>query len=202
MTVAPGHIFNSAAGLLAASGLPSICHDTKIAFNECTFGYVPHAGNTYYASRMPGDFGTFLTLTGIPMTGKDAIKIGLADTLIEEPETYEEEVGDIMYELDPATAPDSNIILGNHHYGIENAKMNQVDNHFLEVETAKNNQHDRDLGELRSRLGYHLEQEPFMDPRDRRADGVAWADLNYKRHLKQYNQARNPTGSGISFFDF
>jgi enoyl-CoA hydratase/carnithine racemase len=137
MTVAPGHSFNSGAGLLAASGLPSICHDTKIAFNECTFGYVPHAGNTYYASRMPGDFGTFLTLTGIPMSGKDAIKIGMADTLIEEPATYEDEVGDIMQALDPATAPTPGMITGHWRDGLEHAKMNQVDNHHMEVERAR-----------------------------------------------------------------
>ena len=124
MTVAPGHSFNSAAGLLAASGLPSICHDTRIAFNECTFGFIPHAGNTYYASRMPGDFGTFLTLTGMPMTGKDAIKIGLADKLIDEPETYEYEVGDIMQALDPATAPNSMMINGRLNFEIEHSKMN------------------------------------------------------------------------------
>jgi len=73
MTVAPGHSFNSGASLLAASGFPSICHDSKLAFNECTFGFVPHAGSTYYTSRLPGDFGTFLALTGVPITGKDSI---------------------------------------------------------------------------------------------------------------------------------
>ena len=184
MTVAPGHSFNSAAGLLAASGLPSICHDTKIAFNECTFGYVPHAGNTYYASRMPGDFGTFLTLTGIPMTGKDAIKIGLAEKLIEEPETYEEEVGDIMDALDPATAPDSFMIGGHNHHGIEHAKMNQIDNHYLEVERIRTNQISNDSAELRTRTGTYLNGEPFIDPRERRADGVAEADLTYKSILR------------------
>jgi enoyl-CoA hydratase/carnithine racemase len=105
MTVAPGHSFNSGATMLAASGFPSICHDTKISFNECSFGYVPHAGTSYYASRMPGDFGTFLTLTGMSMSGKDAIKIGLAEALIEEPSTYEHEVADILNAMDPSSAP-------------------------------------------------------------------------------------------------
>lgn len=131
MTVAPGHSFNSGASLLAASGLPSICHDTKVSFNECSFGYVPHAGVTYYASRMPGDFGTFLALTGIPMSGKDAIKIGLADTLIEEPSTYEHEVADILQALDPATAPDSRIAIGAHASGID--VTNPVDAHGFQV---------------------------------------------------------------------
>ncbi len=112
MSVAPGHSFNSGAGLLAASGFPAICDSTKIAFNECTFGFVPHAGSTYYAKELPGDFGTFLALTGLPLTGKEAVALGLADSLIELPETYENEVTDIVNALHPPSMPDSETVLG------------------------------------------------------------------------------------------
>lgn len=96
MTVAPGNCFNSGLGLLAASGYPTICHSTRVAFNECTFGFSPHAGSTYYAQRLPGDFGTFLVLTGTPISGKDAIRLGVADKLIEIPETYDDEAAQIV----------------------------------------------------------------------------------------------------------
>lgn len=119
MSVAPGHSFNSGAGLLAASGLPAICHDSKIAFNEVTFGYVPHAGSTYYCSRLPGDFGTFLLLTGWPVTGKDAIKLGMADSLIEVPESYEHEVFEIGQAMDPTSMPTSARALGYEGFGID-----------------------------------------------------------------------------------
>jgi enoyl-CoA hydratase/carnithine racemase len=119
MSVAPGHSFNSGAGLLVASGLPAICHDSKIAFNEVTFGYVPHAGSTYYASRLPGDFGTFLLLTGWPVTGKDAIKLGMADSLIEVPETYEHEIIDVILALDPTSMPNSMRAMGAENFGID-----------------------------------------------------------------------------------
>mgnify|MGYP002630263268 CR=1 FL=1 len=79
MTIGAGHNFNSGAGLFAASGLPTITNTTLVAFNECTFGFVPHAGSTYYTSRLPGDFGTFLMLTGFPITGNDAIALKMAD---------------------------------------------------------------------------------------------------------------------------
>jgi enoyl-CoA hydratase/carnithine racemase len=118
MSVAPGHSFNSGAGLLAASGLPAICHDSRVAFNEVTFGYVPHAGSTYYTSRLPGDFGTFLLLTGWPISGKDAIKLGLADSLIEIPESYEHEVTDILTAMDPSSMPTSAQITGYEQYGV------------------------------------------------------------------------------------
>jgi len=119
MSVAPGHSYNSGAGLLVASGLPAICHDSKIAFNEVTFGYVPHAGSTYYASRLPGDFGTFLLLTGWPLTGKDAIKLGMADSLIEIPETYEHEICDTVLAMDPISMPSSRQALGKDNFGID-----------------------------------------------------------------------------------
>ena len=118
MTVAPGHSFNSGAGLLAGSGFPTICHDSKIAFNEVTFGYVPHAGSTYYGSRLPGDFGTFLILTGWPLTGKDAIKLGIADSLIEIPESYEHEICDIVLSMDPTSMPTSSRIIGKEGFGV------------------------------------------------------------------------------------
>ena len=105
--MAPGHIFNSGAGLLAASGYPTICHGSVLAFNECTFGYVPHAGTTYYANHLKGDFGTMLVLTGMPFSGKDAIRLGLADSLIEIPETYEYEICDIMDSLECRHMPDA-----------------------------------------------------------------------------------------------
>lgn len=118
MSVAPGHSYNSGAGLLVASGFPAICHDSKLSFNEVTFGYVPHAGSTYYASRLPGDFGTFLLLTGWPITGKDAINLGLADSLIEIPETYEHEISDIVLAMDPSSMPYSRQIVGADNYGV------------------------------------------------------------------------------------
>lgn len=85
LTIAPGHAFNSGATMLAASGIPAVCQNTVLSFNECTFGFVPHAGTTYYASRLPGDLGTFLVLTGIPFSGQDAINFKLADKTIHVP---------------------------------------------------------------------------------------------------------------------
>ena len=71
----------------------------------------------------------------------------------------------------------------------------------MEIERARLDQDLNDTAELRTRLGYNYNGERFVDPRDRRADGVANADLHYKRMLKEYNRARNPTGEGVSFFD-
>lgn len=105
MTVAPGHCLNSGLNLLAASSFPNICHSTRVAFNECTFGFTPHAGTTYYAQRLPGDFGTFLVLTGTQISGMDAIRLGMADQLVEIPKTYEDEVYNIVLSMEPWCLP-------------------------------------------------------------------------------------------------
>lgn len=96
ISVAHGHSFNSGAALLQASGQPTVTLDSKLGFNEVTYGFVPHGGALFYLSRIPGEIGTFLGLTGFPITGVDAMSIGLADELVHLTKTYEEEVSDIM----------------------------------------------------------------------------------------------------------
>jgi enoyl-CoA hydratase/carnithine racemase len=188
MTVAPGHSFNSGAGLLAASGFPTICHDSVLSFNECTFGYVPHAGTTYYANNLKGDFGTFLVLTGIPFSGKDAIRLGIADSLIEIPETYEYEVSDIMESLDTRHMPDARTAGNQNHGGAgwkAEPELEAIDRLKQMTRTLKDDQ-----TELRRREGQWVHDEDFKDPRTRKPDVVAKADLEYKRLLRNFNNSR------------
>lgn len=112
MSVAPGNSFNSGLGLLAATGMPTICENSMLAFNEVTFGFTPHAGSSYYASRLPGEFGTFLLLSGAKFSGKDGIDLGLADKLIQVPKGYDDEVYLTLRAMDPAGMPFSRRALG------------------------------------------------------------------------------------------
>lgn len=100
MGVAPGHAFNSGASFLASTGLPTVTLDTKVTFNEVSFGFVPHGGSSYYLSRLPGEIGTFLALTGFPMTGIDAKEIGVADSLVHYSQAYEDEIADILFAME------------------------------------------------------------------------------------------------------
>jgi enoyl-CoA hydratase len=74
--LAPGVAFNSGASLLAATAHPMVTKGASLAFNEVTFGFVPHSGATFYLSRMPGEFGTFMALTGSSINGVDATELG------------------------------------------------------------------------------------------------------------------------------
>lgn len=100
MAIAPGSSLNSGAGLLSACGLPYITDRTLMAFNEVQFGFVPHAGSCYYMSRLPGEFGTFLMLTGWPISGQDAIELKLADGHVDNIKDHEYFMADNIYNLD------------------------------------------------------------------------------------------------------
>ena len=97
VAAAPGHAFNSGATLLAATGFPTMTVDSKMAFNECTFGFVPHSGATYYLSRLPHDFGTFLALTGMPIHGTDASQLQLVDTVLQNTKYVDEWLADVIF---------------------------------------------------------------------------------------------------------
>jgi enoyl-CoA hydratase/carnithine racemase len=71
-----------------------------MSFNEVSFGFVPHAGASYYLSRLPNEVGTFLALTGLPLVGIDAMEYNLVDELIHLTKGYEEEIQDIVRALE------------------------------------------------------------------------------------------------------
>jgi enoyl-CoA hydratase len=96
VAVATGHAWNSGATMLSACSYPMMTYNAQLAFNECTFGFVPHSGATYYLSRLPREFGTFMALTGLPIKGADAMRIGLVDNLIDSPADYEHYVAEAV----------------------------------------------------------------------------------------------------------
>ena len=61
---------------------------------------MPHGGSSYYLSRLPGEIGTFLALTGLPITGIDAKEFGIAEGLVHYSSAYEEEMTDILFAMD------------------------------------------------------------------------------------------------------
>lgn len=71
-----------------------------MAFNDVTYGFVPHGGSTYYLSRLPGELGTFLAVTGLPLTGIDAVQLKLADELVHTSKPYERTILEIMVNVD------------------------------------------------------------------------------------------------------
>lgn len=100
MAIAHGHSFNSGATFLQATGIPSSTPNSKIAFNEVQFGFVPHSGATYYLSRLPGELGTFLAVTGMPLSGVDAVELSITDQFIHLAKLYSLDLQDSFKYLD------------------------------------------------------------------------------------------------------
>ena len=100
LAVAPGVSLNSGAALLAATASPLMTETSSMAFNEVTFGFTPHSGATFYMSRMPGEFGTFMALTGLPINGIDAAHLKIASSVLKHSKGYKDHVSDVCTSLD------------------------------------------------------------------------------------------------------
>lgn len=80
-----GRVENSANCMVGSSGISCVSQDMQGVFNEATKKnrLVPHAGASYFLTRMPGELGTFLALTGTPFTGEESNGVlGLSDHII------------------------------------------------------------------------------------------------------------------------
>lgn len=198
MAVAPGHAYNSGLGLLAASGYPTICHNTRVAFNECTFGFTPHAGSTYYAQRLPGDFGTFLVLTGTPISGMDAIRLGMADKLVELPRGYDDEVAEIVRSMEPWSLPDARAEadMDFEHFGAAAHEHGAALAMEQKAGVAR-----AELNEFRRRTKQYWADELYVDPADRAPDPLAQADLHYKRMIRDHSQGNYGSAEQVGYFE-
>lgn len=66
---------NSAATIF--SNLPFVLADKKSIWflNETGLGYIPDSGSSYFLSRLSGELGTYLALTGNPLFAEDLMYI-------------------------------------------------------------------------------------------------------------------------------
>lgn len=56
---------------------------SQIAMPETRIGFFPDVAATYLLSRAPGELGTHMALTGVTVSGADAVHLGLADGVID-----------------------------------------------------------------------------------------------------------------------
>ncbi len=96
----PGKVLNSAASIFHAANQPLIMPKTLVAHNEPTFGFVPHAGATFYFSRMKGEIGTFLAITGMPLHRGDTFETGSAEGVLVTQSNFMEKAGTALCSWD------------------------------------------------------------------------------------------------------
>ncbi len=82
ISIMDGITMGGGVGISAHGSLRIVTARTRVAMPETGIGFFPDVGGTWLLSRGPGEIGTYLGLTGEPVSGPDAIYAGLADYFV------------------------------------------------------------------------------------------------------------------------
>lgn len=91
-------------GLVQGATFRVLTEQAKLGMPETAIGYFPDVGGTYFLSRLPGELGTYLGITGRTLVAADALHAGLADCLL--PAERIAELDRRLAALDDAVAPE------------------------------------------------------------------------------------------------
>lgn len=81
--IAHGAVMGGGLGLLSACRYRLVTPDVTLAMPEISIGLFPDVGASWFLNRLPGRIGLFMGLTGARLNCSDAIRIGLADLVLE-----------------------------------------------------------------------------------------------------------------------
>ncbi len=81
-----GVVMGGGVGISAHGSLRLVTERSRVAMPETAIGYFPDVGSLFLLSRAPGEIGTHLAMTGLPVGGADAVSCGLADALVDSTE--------------------------------------------------------------------------------------------------------------------
>ena len=74
-----GFVLGGGMGLAQGVDLRIVTERSRLAMPEVAIGYFPDVGGSYFLSRVPGELGTYLGVTGVQIQAADALYCGLAD---------------------------------------------------------------------------------------------------------------------------
>lgn len=74
-----GFVLGGGMGLAQGATLRVISERTRMGMPETGIGYFPDVGGSYFLSRLPGNLGRYLGITGTYIRAADALYAGLAD---------------------------------------------------------------------------------------------------------------------------
>lgn len=78
-----GFTLGGGMGLAQGAELRVVTERSRLAMPEVGIGYFPDVGGSYFLSRIPGELGTYLGVTGVQIQAADALYCGLADWYVE-----------------------------------------------------------------------------------------------------------------------
>ncbi|MEO3977908.1 enoyl-CoA hydratase/isomerase family protein [Streptomyces sp. CAU 1734] len=77
-----GIVMGGGVGVSAHGSVRIVTERSSVAMPETGIGFVPDVGGTHLLARAPGELGTLLALTGLPVGAADAVLCGLADHFV------------------------------------------------------------------------------------------------------------------------
>lgn len=77
-----GFVLGGGMGLVQGADLRVVTERSRLAMPEVAIGYFPDVGGSYFLSRIPGELGVYLGVTGVQISAADALYCGLADWCI------------------------------------------------------------------------------------------------------------------------
>jgi enoyl-CoA hydratase len=78
-----GVVMGGGVGVSAHGSLRLVTERSRVAMPETAIGFFPDVGSLFLLSRAPGELGTHLAMTGLPVGGADAVSCGLADAQVD-----------------------------------------------------------------------------------------------------------------------
>lgn len=79
LALVDGFVLGGGMGLMQGAALRVITERTRMGMPETAIGYFPDVGSSHFLSRLSGELGTYLGVTGNQIRAADALYAGLAD---------------------------------------------------------------------------------------------------------------------------
>lgn len=89
LALAEGLVLGGGMGLFQGAAFRVVTSQARLGMPEVSIGYFPDVGGSYFLSRLSGELGTYLGVTGNMVDATDAIYAGLADWLITDEQVAE-----------------------------------------------------------------------------------------------------------------
>jgi enoyl-CoA hydratase len=77
-----GVVLGGGMGISAHASHRIVTEKSRMGFPETTIGFVPDVGATWLLSRVPGELGTYLGVTGASVGAGDGLAFGFADSFV------------------------------------------------------------------------------------------------------------------------
>lgn len=89
LALAEGLVLGGGMGMFQGATFRVITGQARLGMPEVSIGYIPDVGGSYFLSRLAGELGTYLGLSGNMVGAVDALYTGLADWLIADEQVAE-----------------------------------------------------------------------------------------------------------------